>query len=231
MDFSAPLPEKKKKELAPRGPYPLLDLEKAKEHFKPYIEKIDGILKQAQGLKVETDEANQIAVELGTSAKILTKQIEETRNRAISEPYSFVKSVNGFAKIFTDKLLTIESLMKQKISTYRVFQEQRRREAQLAADKATEELQKKLNKQAEKTGTAPVQVEMPIIPKQEAVTRSETGSAYGSKHWTFKIIDASLVPREYLIISETTVRNAIKAGLRSIPGIEIFEEDRTSFRT
>jgi hypothetical protein len=72
---------------------------------------------------------------------------------------------------------------------------------------------------------------MPIIPKQEAVTRSETGSAYGSKHWTFKIIDASLVPREYLTISETTVRNAIKAGLRSIPGIEIFEEDRTSFRT
>lgn len=230
MDFSATLTEKKKKELAPKGPYPLLDLEKAKEKFKPYIDKIDAILKEAQDLKVETDEANQKAVELGTSAKSLGKKIDETRIQTISEPFGFVKSVNAFANIFNTKLVTIEGLMKQKISTYRSYQEQRRREAELAAKKATEDVQKKLNEEAKKTGTEPVQVPLAIIPKQEPVTRSESGSAYGRKVWTFRVIDPSLVPREYLVVSDTRVRDAIKGGIREIPGIEIFEESKTSFR-
>lgn len=231
IDFGAALPEKKKKGLILKDSFPVLNLEKAKSRFSQHIIKIDVILKEAQELKVENEEMNQKAVQIGTSAKSLIKQIEETRVQTISEPLSFVKGVNAFTKLFTDKLASIESLMKQKITQYRAFQEQKRREAELAAQKATEEVQKKLNEEARKTGTIPVQVETPIIPKQETVTRSESGAAYSRKFWTFEIININLIPRDYLIANETTIRKAINAGVREIPGINIFEQISTSFRT
>ena len=255
-----------KGEIIPKQTFPILDLEAAKKRFQPYIEKIDGILKEAQDLKVETDEANQKAVEIGTSAVALAKQISAVRIQAINEPWNFVKGVNSFSSIFLDKLILndkktnanncIEGLMKEKISTYRAFQEQRRREAELAAKKATEDLQKKLNEDAKKAGTVPVQVEMPIVPKQETITRTETGVAYGTKRWTFKVTEPHLVRKlieslnyqdglthqektiiklkalvPYLCLSKAEIMNAIKAGIREIPGIKIFEEDQTSFRT
>ena len=258
MDFSAALQEKKKtKEIVPKQPFPILDVESAKKRFAPYIEKIDGILKEAQDLKVETEEANQKAVEIGTSAKGIIKKIEETRSQSISEPYNFVKGVNAFAKIFTDKLTIIENLMKSKISQYRAFQEQKRREAELAAKKATEEVQKKLDAEAKAKGTEPVQVPLAIIPKQEAVTRTESGSAYGRKYWTFEILEPHYVRQliadlsvawekkidlkeeilklkalsPYLVVSENEIRNAVKGGIREIPGIKIYEKESTSFRT
>lgn len=35
----------------------------------------------------------------------------------------------------------------------------------------------------------------------------------------------------YLVISDKSVRDAIKGGVREIPGIKIFQDDRTTFRT
>jgi len=229
IDFGAAIPE----ELKPKLPatYQPFDLDQVKERFSSYIEKIDSIMEEAQGLIVDTDGTNEEAVALGTSAKQILKKIEDQRKEIIEEPGQYVKSVNSFCKIFTEKLEKIETLMKQKIAQYRAVQEQRRREAELAAKKASDDLQKKLDLEAKKTGTEAVKVETPIIPKQETVTRSETGSAYGRKVWTFKIIDVQAVPREYLVVSETLIRDAVKAGVRTIPGVEIFEEVRTSFRT
>jgi hypothetical protein len=229
IDFGAAIPE----ELKPKLPaiYQPLDLDEAKARFSDYIEKIDSIMEQAQALIVDTEGTNEEAVNIGTSAKHLYKKVEDQRKEIIEGPSDFVKSVNSFCKIFSEKLQSIETLMKSKISQYRSVQEQRRREAEVAAKKAADDLQKELNLKAKKTGTEPVKVETPIIPKQETVTRSETGSAYGRKVWTFKIIDVKVVPREYLVVSESLIRDGVRGGVRTIPGVEIFEEARTSFRT
>jgi hypothetical protein len=265
MDFSAALPEKKKKEIIPKQAFPLLDLEKAKERFKPYLTEINSMLDLAKSIVVDTDEKNVEIVSLGTKAMKLFNELlamkKEHPDYKIAK--KFVDGINDFLKIYTEKLYspdtkkeTIVSISKSKNSQYRAFQEQKRRKAELAAQKATEELQEKLNEEAKKTGTAPVQVEMPIIPKQQGVTRSETGSAYGTKHWTFEIVEPHHVrnlidelenPQKdkliiiselkklspYLVLSETEIRNAIKAGIRNpaIPGVNIFEKEGTSFRT
>ena len=49
--------------------------------------------------------------------------------------------------------------------------------------------------------------------------------------WTFKIIDPSLVPNGYWLINESAIRADIARGVRTIPGVEIYEEVTTTFRT
>ncbi len=207
------------------------EIDQVKARFSDYIEKIDSIVEKAESLAVTTENTNEEAVNIGTSAKHLYKKIEDQRKEIIEQPNEFVKSVNSFCKIFTEKLQSIETMMKSKIGQYRAIQEQKRREAEIAAKKAADDLQKKLNEEAKVKGTEPVKVETPIIPKKESVTRTETGSAHGRKIWTFEIIDSNKVPREYLIVSDILIRDAVKAGIREIPGVKIFEKSVTTFRT
>lgn len=51
-----------------------------------------------------------------------------------------------------------------------------------------------------------------------------------TKRWAFKIIDASLVSRDYLQIDETKVKAAIAAGTRTIQGLEIYQEEGITIR-
>jgi hypothetical protein len=77
---------------------------------------------------------------------------------------------------------------------------------------------------------APVVI-TPVIPEGQGVLRTEAASAHQRKVWAFKIIEMVAVPREYLAVNEQSIRDAIKMGIRNIPGIHIFEETKTVFRT
>jgi hypothetical protein len=45
------------------------------------------------------------------------------------------------------------------------------------------------------------------------------------KVWRFAIVDANLIPREFLTVDQPTVNAAIKEGKRDIPGLRIYEEE------
>lgn len=65
-------------------------------------------------------------------------------------------------------------------------------------------------------------------------SRSSSGGSSGVKGitrtWVHEVEDLSLVPREYLMIDEAKVKEAIKAGTRIIPGIKIFQKEGFSLR-
>lgn len=234
--------------------YPILDIERAKQSFVPVIAGIDEIVSEMEALKVDSQEANQRATFLGATSAKLLKKIDEIRKAKTEEPKNFVDSVNAFARIFTDKLKTVKDLASKKTAQWQLFVEQERQKKEIEARKVAQELQEKLRKEAEEANRkaeeeahkkaeenktqyiepqkieSPVVVE-PIIPKKETTTRTEAGSASLAQRWTFKIIDASLVPREYLVVSETLLRDAVKAGIRTIPGVEIYQEAKSRFRT
>lgn len=48
--------------------------------------------------------------------------------------------------------------------------------------------------------------------------------------WAFKIVDANQVPNGYWVIDESAIKAAISSGVRTIPGVEIYEEAITTFR-
>lgn len=77
----------------------------------------------------------------------------------------------------------------------------------------------------------------PLPPAPAPVTAAPVFSSGGNfavkgttRRWTFKITDATLVPREFLIVDEVAIRKAILAGTRSIAGIEIFQDTSLTIR-
>ncbi|WP_375447832.1 hypothetical protein [uncultured Fibrella sp.] len=73
--------------------------------------------------------------------------------------------------------------------------------------------------EADKTDWLAAQVE--VIDKPKGVRTK----------WAFKITDPSLVPNGYWLINEGAIKADIARGVRSIPGVEIYEEVTTTFRS
>ena len=98
-------------------------------------------------------------------------------------------------------------------------------EAEIAAAK------KKASEEAAKHEVQAPMVPVPIIPKQETVTRTETGtSSHQVKTWKCYIDSPGLVPREYCEPVGRLLNNAVKQGVREISGCRIVEESDTRFR-
>lgn len=265
LDFSGVMQQGQEElpEIEQERTYPILNVESAKQSFLPIIHGIDAMVIEMEALRVDNSEANEKATFIGASASKLLKKIEEVRKQKTEEPKAFVDSVNAFARMFTDKLKAVKELAARKTAQWQLFVEQERQKKEVAARKAAQELQEKLQREADEANRkaqeearmkaeeeakangqdpltvvvpevqkieAPVVVE-PIIPKREAVTRTEAGSASVTQRWTFKIIDPSLIPRKYMLPSETAIRNAINGGVRDIPGVEIYQEAKSRFRT
>jgi hypothetical protein len=51
-----------------------------------------------------------------------------------------------------------------------------------------------------------------------------------TKTWTFEITNANAVPREYLMVDTVLIREAMRNGVRDIPGVRFFQEDGLSIR-
>lgn len=210
---------------------PILDLDVAKRDLSPYREQISNMVKEAMTLTVNNEKSNAVAVELGTQAKKLNKTIEGEKKRIIEQPNDFIKAVRNFCKSFQDELAKVEFTLKQKITTYQTRRELERRKAEEEARKATEELQKKIDKEAKKAGVEAPKIETPVIPQPVKVTRTDYGSSHIRKEWTFEIIEPGKIPQEYMKVDEQAIRKAIKAGVRKIAGIRIYQETKTVFRS
>jgi hypothetical protein len=232
------------------------DLEGAKERIFFYLGNVNKMYEQAEALVVNSEATNVDATALGTTAMALYNKIRETKIKIPNylEAKEFVGKVDDFEKMLTEKLYTtskdkrtVVSITKAKISQYAAVLESERRKQEELAKKAQEKLQQELNEQAKKTGTVAPQVQPVIIPKKETTVRTETGSAHAVHKWTCKIEDIDLVPVELLRRAmkiemaskegpkalKAVIQEEIKKGVRDpgIPGVHIYEDITTSFRT
>jgi hypothetical protein len=214
---------------------PLLDLDVAKRDLSPYREQIQNMMKEAMALTVDSEESNAMAVELGIRAKKLNKIVEAEKKRITEVPSDFVKAVRNFCKeFFQDTLKRIEEITKQKVKVYQDILKLERRKAEETAKKAIEDLQKKIDKEAKKAGVEAPQIDTPVISQAPKVTRTDSGSAYIRKKWVFEIIDLKKLPDQYFIPAspdEAAIQKAINAGIRQIPGVRIYQETKTIFRS
>jgi hypothetical protein len=210
----------------------ILNMEFVRQNFTEYSEKIEVMKAQAEAHVVENDESNVKAVTMAGEAKRLSKKIEEKRKQIIDEPNTFVKSVNGFCKTFMEPLQSIEKVLKQKVGQYQYKQELARKEAEKKAEAERLKLQAKLDKEAKKKGVEPVQVAPLVLPEEKTVTRTETGSAaHIRKQWKAEVTNEKEVPREFCSPDMKIINQAVKMGVRDIPGVRIFEDVSTVLRT
>lgn len=262
------------------SPAPVLSLVAVKPQFTKYVERVDSMVSDAARIKIADEESLKFAVALGGEAKKIAKVIEAKRKEVTAEASDFVDAVNGFCKIFTEKLVAnakktngdaIEIVLKNKITSYQSRIELERRMQEEAARKAAAAFQAKLDAEAaeanrrareeaerkaveearaKKASEAEIeaakkaaaeeaakhevvapQVPDIIIPQQETVTRTESGtSSHQVKTWKCYVERPELVPREYCAPDGRLLNNAVKMGVRDIPGCKIEEVSETRFR-
>ena len=62
------------------------------------------------------------------------------------------------------------------------------------------------------------------------VTVSGHVAATARTVWRHRVVDLEKVPRAYLMVNDAAIKAAIAGGMRSIEGVEIFEDVVTAIR-
>lgn len=172
-------------------------------------------------LQAEADEANR-------------KAQEEIRLRVEAEQKAKREKEEAEAKIRREKEAVEARERGAKRAELAALEKKAEEERQAAARKAAEERLEALRKaeeEAKKIEVVAPTVVAPVVQEAPKVTRTESGSASQRKVWTFEVVNEAEVPREFLAVDEGRIRDAVKMGVRSIPGVRIFEETKTIFRT
>lgn len=201
-----------------------------KSELAKYDEQIDRLAVEASAIQVRDDQTVGQAVELAAGAKKLAKALEDRRKAVIADPDDFVRSVNRLVKSYRDRLDRIEADCKRAIGGYQARVEMERRKAQQLADEAARQAQDRINAEAQAHHVEPVQVAAPIVPTAPTVTRTEAGTGYTKRAWTFEVESEADVPREFCTPDPAKLRNAVASGIREIPGVKIFEKDTVVIR-
>ncbi len=237
MDFSKVGKKRKNKTAAAASSKALtvanpLDIKKAQEQFTYALELIKAMAQEADEMVIEDEDSVKRAVSLTGKVKTLFNQLDGKRKETTKPALQFQKGVKAFVDNFTDKLLNIEKVAKKKIGEYQYKVElDRRKKAKRQAD-AQEVLEKKMKEEAVKYDVEPVSFSIaPPVKEETVVARTDDGvSAFIKQPWKGTITDPSQVPRPYCEPSQTLINQAVKAGIREIPGVEIKQEIETNIR-
>ncbi len=163
-------------------------------------------------LKPITDDQAIIASlkkDIDTLRKSLTDPLEQEK-----------KAIIAAFRDIAEPLNQADTINRNKLTAYRVEQERQANEARKA--------------EAIKTAVAMQAGEVlesaPEIPAVVQHVSTGMGSVGFIKHYAFEIVDASLLPREYLQPDEKKIRAAVNAEL-AIPGVRVWRDDRTRVTT
>jgi len=202
--------------------------------FEIYRKACEDLAESARSLNVRDDPAKVLATEIGTSAARLVKKIRKTENDLVEEPKAYLSTVRNLVKPFYGILDEAKRIAASKISDYEAAEELRREEEETRKRREREDLQEALDEEALRKGLDPVSLPDVVEPKTEKVTRSVSGSAHAARRWTFEIVDLDKVPDEYIEprrVDSRAINSAIGRGIREIPGLRIFQQRDTRFRT
>lgn len=171
--------------------------------------------------------------------KDFSKIIDERRRSFVKPLNDTVDKINAEFKPKIILAEEIRRILEKKMANFNEIQ-QKIKEAELKRQREEEarqlaERQKKIEELAIENNSETMINEAIKVEKQinrlearpirvEQTVKSESVATTFRKVWDFEIIQQGSVPREYCSPDATLLRNAIKNGIREIPGVKIFEK-------
>ena len=204
---------------------------------------VSAIELKAQSIVIETSEDYAVAGNLARDVKAAQKKVDEYWEPMRKSTYEAYKSVTDHKKEMTDPLKNAETILKRKMSAYKVEEERKRREEEERLRRiAQEEAQKKLQEaiDAEEAGDADAaeyaMAEAEAYDSQMTFAQAAKVKVDGvsqRKSWEIKSIDLSKLPCEMggIVLrpaDEQAIMGLIRAskGHVEIPGV-VYEEKYT----
>jgi len=198
--------------------------------FKKYEAVVAEMKAKAAAITI-TDKATDIqAVEMIGQAAAMAKAIESKRKEIVKSPNEFVKAVNQFSRPYSDALAAIKGELDQKHIRFAQEEERRRLELQRKANEEAARLQSEIN-EAAKLANEDIQVVVaPVAVAQDRVTRTQSGSTSIRSVWAAEVTDFAILPDKYKKVDMASINTDVKGGIRNIPGVRIYEDQRTVTR-
>lgn len=190
-------------------------------------DEIEAMLRCANVAIVNSPESARSATDDLALIRGLTRTLETRRNDWLKPLREHTESINNVFKGLSAPLGNADSLLSSKIGEY---QKKCRKAEQDARDLAELELQAQAKRDSltEQTGEifAPKEVVTIPIPVDAKRINSISATATATDNWQYEIVDVKLIPREYMIPNTTLLNKLIKGknGLRTIPGLKIFND-------
>jgi len=217
-------PKKAKAEIIALAPK-TFDIVAIQKHLEQYRPKLEELEKQAEDLKVTDNETFQMAVDGAGTAKGFIKAIEGEKGKETEHYREYVNKVNNAAKFFTDTAKRVAEIFSRKSGDYQYKLQLAEREQQKKIEEANRKLQEDLEEQAKKLGVEAPKVTPVKAPKPETVIHTAGGhSQYLRRTWKVEILNPKEIPKEYLIPDLKLINQAVRMGVREIPGVKIYED-------
>lgn len=180
------------------------------------------LLGQAELFTVSTQEdalqASRMLVQLSGAVK----EVEARRKFFTGPLREHIKRIEALFKPVVERLEKADMLLRQKLLDYQ--QEVSRRQAEERARLLSEATEAQAGGDTETALALATQASE--LDTVQRTTHVEEGSVQTRKVWTFEVEDLGKVPMEYLSLDESKVRAAIRAGIREVPGLRIFQKEQ-----
>lgn len=198
--------------------------------FQSFKDKIDAVAEKCKSIVINSQETLAAAKELAKDARTIEKLIEERRVEITKPLLDKKKEIDGVAKKLTANLNNALSDLRSQILRYEQEQERIRQEELRRIEEEKRRLEEELRQQqAEQQPNMATVTDLVKAQEEEKKIQSAKSNSI-SKVWTFEVVDKNLVPHEYMMVDETKVRQAIKLGIREIPGILIYQKEQLVLR-
>ena len=156
------------------------------------------------------------------------KAMEERRKEYLKPFQDHIKETNDAYKVLMGPIEEADKITASKMLAFDAEQKRKIREVEaIEAEKLA-----LARREAELKG-GEITIDLTPIEKPEAVpdrVRSEMGSSGQRDNWTFAVVDFALVPDEYKILDSSKVGKLVRAGMRNIPGLDIFNKPSIAIR-
>lgn len=193
----------------------------------------------ATALVVESQPDMAEGTDLLAQIKKTLKRSEEARDVLVRPLNDHVKMINAQFKTVTAPLADAERTIRQKMLTYATALEKERQEEAERARRAEQERALEAAAALEAAGKiveAEVTLSFAAEAKAEVARVEPTTTDAGNttsirKIWKHEVVDFGAVPDAFKIADDAKIREAVRAGIREIPGVRIYQEDSLAINT
>ena len=179
--------------------------------IRDYAEK--RIIIIADDLKPATDDLSLIAK--------LKKALEDKRKEYVKPLQDHTKAINDAFKILIEPIEIADKITREKILAFQAKQNLIRQEQEEINRLRMEAAQKEMELKGEIT--EPVNL-VEVAPPTPTHIRTDMGMVGQRMIRKYRIINFVLLPDQYKIENSALLNKVVKAGIPSIPGVEIYEE-------
>ena len=191
------------------------------------------LVRQAQGLEIHDIESDRVAVEFILQVKTARKRWDELRHWFTDPLEAQKKAIIAKFKADDAPLAEAEVIASQKHLRWDREQREIARREEERLRKLAEQRAAKAAERAEAKGLeAPlVQIPRPTVQAPLKTVHTAAGSLTVRTAWDFRIVDFAALPEEYKVADTAMIGRVVRAGVRQIPGVEIFETESLGGRS